>query len=78
MSAKEIERRRLALSLSKKRLAELAGLDETAVGRALNGHTDPLTSTMRKLDAALAAEEKKALAHLLRLKAQAERAEVAA
>jgi ribosome-binding protein aMBF1 (putative translation factor) len=65
--ADKIDARRRALGLSKKRLAALAGIDETGLGRLLNGHSDPLTSTIGKLEAALVAEEKRALAHLVAL-----------
>lgn len=67
MRAKEIEQRREAIGLTKKRLAELAGLDETTVGLVLNGKTNPLTSTVEKIEAALLAEELSRRDHLVEL-----------
>lgn len=45
------------LRLQRKRIAELAGLDETTVGRALNGRKDSLRSTLQAIDRVIAAEE---------------------
>lgn len=67
MRAKEIDRRRAALGLTKKRLAELAKVDETGLGRALNGDIDPKNSTVEKVLDALVAEERRRLAHLIAL-----------
>lgn len=66
--ARDFERRRAALGLSKKKLSELADVDETCIGRVLNGDSTPLTDTVTKIEAALVAEEKRVLSHLLALR----------
>jgi predicted transcriptional regulator len=51
---KHYDRRRQRLKVTKKELAELAGIDESCLGRFLNGRTEILTSTLTKLEDALA------------------------
>lgn len=52
-----LKARILRIGLRQDRLAALTGLDESTLSRAFNGHTNPLTSTLDKIEAAIAAEE---------------------
>lgn len=53
-------RARLAnLPITAKQLAELADVNEHTLSRALRAVTDPRVSTIRKIDAALTAEEQR-------------------
>lgn len=47
------------LRLPNKKWAELAGVDETTLGRVLKGETDPLISTLDRMEDALASEERR-------------------
>ncbi len=60
----DIKRRAQKLRLPNKRLAELAGLDETTVGRTFLQDTIPLLTTLQKIEAALAREEAEMLSYL--------------
>lgn len=60
-----------ALRLPGKALAEEAGLDQDTITRTLRGHTDPLNSTLDKIEGAIAAREISMLDHLLPLHAEA-------
>ncbi len=59
-----IRQRALRLRLTKKVLAERAQLDETTVGRTLNGTTVPLVSTLAQIETAIAQEEADLFAYL--------------
>lgn len=68
MVPNDLEQRRRKLRLPKKVLAARARLDETTVGRVLkDGNSGGLTSTLRKLEAAIADEERELLQHLCAL-----------
>jgi transcriptional regulator with XRE-family HTH domain len=54
--------------MRRERLAETSGLDESTITRALKGKTDPLNSTLDKIEAAVAAEEASMADHLADLK----------
>lgn len=45
------------IRLSRKEIAERSGLDETTVGRVLNGRVSPLLSTLEKIELVLDQEE---------------------
>lgn len=45
------------LRLSNKEISQRSGLDETTVGRTFLGYTDPLTSTLDRIERVVAAEE---------------------
>jgi predicted transcriptional regulator len=47
----------LRLRLRTSEVAEMAGVDESTLHRSFHGHTDPLNSTVDKIEAAIAAEE---------------------
>lgn len=53
-----------AIRLQKKQLATLSGLDEDTVGRTLRGRTIPLSTTLDRIEQAVAAEEARIAAHL--------------
>lgn len=67
MTPEQIARRASAVRLSRNRLAELAKLDKTTVGRTLNGLTRPLQETVTKMEGGLVADELALLRHLLAL-----------
>lgn len=67
MRPTEIADRRARIRLPKKRLAQLAALDEMTVSRALKPGANPLNNTVAKLEGALIAEELELLDALLRL-----------
>lgn len=46
------------------RLAALSGLDESTLSRAFGGKTDPLSSTLDKIEAAVSVEEAEMATHL--------------
>ena len=51
-------RERIArLRIPQHRLSDLTGLDESTISRAFNGKTDPLMSTIERIEKAVAAEE---------------------
>jgi predicted transcriptional regulator len=60
----EMKRRAKALRLSNKEWAQACGLDETTLGRTLNGDTNPLISTLERMEEALAADERRVRRHL--------------
>ena len=66
MRPSEAKDRARAIRLSNKELALLSGLDENTVSRAFNGNGG-LISTADRLAAAVEAEERRLLAHLLAL-----------
>lgn len=70
MRPTEIAARRARIRLPKKRLAELASLDEMTVGRALRPGANPLNNTMAALERALLAEELELLKQLAELHPQ--------
>ncbi len=53
----ELSQRIQRIRLPQKLIAELSGLDEAPISRTLLGKTDPLTSTLEKIEAAVSAEE---------------------
>jgi len=55
------------IRLPRKRLAELAKLDETTVGRTLNADTRPLQDTVEKMEAGMVGDEIDLLGHLVAL-----------
>lgn len=63
----EINQRRQALRLSKKDFADLAGLDETTVGRVLAGKRGSYVATITKLSNAIIEAEQRELRRLLEL-----------
>ena len=64
LPAQDAERRRKRLGLTRKRLAELAQVDENTLGRFLNSRGSALTSTVGKIEKALRTEEARLLASL--------------
>jgi predicted transcriptional regulator len=60
-----------AIGMPQKLLAADAGLDQDTITRTLRGHTDPLSSTLDKIETAVAAREIGMLDHLLPLHAEA-------
>ncbi|MBP1296645.1 helix-turn-helix domain-containing protein [Bradyrhizobium elkanii] len=52
------------LRMRRDRLAELSGLDESTISRAFGGKTDPLSSTLDKIEAAVSVEEAEMAEHL--------------
>jgi predicted transcriptional regulator len=54
------------LRLSNKLISERSGLDETTLGRTFLGHTDPLTSTLDRIEAVIAEEEQQLREALLK------------
>lgn len=52
------------LGLRQKNLAAQAGLDEMTISRAFQSVTDPLSSTLDKIEAVVIAEEQRMRAHL--------------
>ena len=67
MSASALGRRKDRIRLSQRDLVRLTGLDKTTVNHALNGKSDPLASTIARLDGAIAAEETALRDYLLAL-----------
>lgn len=67
MEPKDLAKRAAAIRLQMKTLAELAGLDETTVQRTFGSQTTPLTTTAKKIETALIAEERRLLDHLAAL-----------
>lgn len=55
------------LRMPRDRLAALSGLDESTLSRAFGGKTDPLSSTLDKIEAAVSAEEAELAEHLARV-----------
>jgi DNA-binding LacI/PurR family transcriptional regulator len=53
------------------RIAELSGLEASTISRAFNGKTDPLTSTLDRIEAAIAQEEALMAEHLAKLSGSA-------
>jgi len=64
MTVKLLKTRIRRLRLDKKSIALAARLDETTVGRALNGRTDPRNSTLSAIEAVVAIEERELLSYL--------------
>jgi transcriptional regulator with XRE-family HTH domain len=56
-----------AIRLSGKALAQASGLDEDTISRVFGGRTDPLNSTLERIERAVAAEEVRLAAHLAAL-----------
>jgi transcriptional regulator with XRE-family HTH domain len=60
----ELSKRIHRIRLPQKLIAEHSGLDETTISRTLLGKTDPLNSTLDKIEAVITAEEQKLQAAL--------------
>lgn len=67
MRPADLAKRCSALRLPQSELAALAGLDENTIGRAFKPEANPLMSTLRAMEAAIAAEERRLRDHLLTL-----------
>lgn len=64
MNPATIKRRAERIRLPLKRLAAMAGVDEDNLHRVITGKVDPRVSTVRKIEKALSAEEKRLLREL--------------
>lgn len=60
-----------ALRLSGKALSRATGLDEDTISRTFTGKTDPLNSTLDKIEVAVAAAEARMADHLAKLSGDA-------
>lgn len=65
--AAELRRRIAALRIDDKVIAAQAGVHKDTLAKVLAGRCDPKISTLRNIEAALVAEERRVLAHLLAL-----------
>ncbi len=67
MESSELAKRAAEIRLSHKAISEQSGIYEDTVGRTLREDTDPRGSTIRGIQDAIIAEEKKLLAYLIQL-----------
>ncbi len=67
MEPEQLAKRCDRLGLARKRLAELASLDESTVERTFNQKTAPYFETVKKIEEALTRQEHAALDYLARL-----------